>query len=72
MIYSLNNTNLYFMRESEKGCQKAVATLNIKTSIFNLQNLSHLGQIFQYLGQIHLVVYNKIHYGEQCTRYKHL
>ena len=31
----------YLMRECEKGCQKAVATGNIKTSIFNLQYLSH-------------------------------
>ena len=29
------------MKEQEKGCQKAVATVNIKTSIFNLQYLSH-------------------------------
>ena len=29
------------MRECEKGCQKAVATVNIKTSIFNLQYLNH-------------------------------
>ena len=29
------------MREREKGCQKAVATVNIKTLIFNLQYLNH-------------------------------
>ena len=29
------------MWEHEKGCQKAVGTLNIKTSIFILQYLSH-------------------------------
>ena len=29
------------MREHEKGCQKAVATVNVKTSICNLQYLSH-------------------------------
>ena len=32
----------YSLRELEKGCQKAQATVNIKTSIFNLQYLSHL------------------------------
>ena len=31
----------YLMRECEKGCQKAVETVNIKTSIFNLRYLSH-------------------------------
>ena len=31
----------YVMREHEKGYQKAVATMNIKTSIFNLQYLCH-------------------------------
>ena len=29
------------MREREKGCQKAVATVNIKISIFNFQYSSH-------------------------------
>ena len=34
------------MREREKGCQKAVATVNIKTSLFNLQYLSHFCMYF--------------------------
>ena len=33
--------NEYLMREHEKNYQKAVAIVNIKTSIFNLQYLNH-------------------------------
>ena len=34
-------TDLYLIRELKKGCQKAWATVNVKTSIFNLKYLSH-------------------------------
>ena len=33
--------NDYLMRQREKGCQKTVATVNIKTPIFNMPYLSH-------------------------------
>ena len=33
--------NEYLMRDLEKGCQKAWATVKMKTSIFNLQYLRH-------------------------------
>ena len=60
----------YLMREREKGCQKAVATVSIKTSIFNLQYISHFCMDFyattisrsSYLGQIRRRVDNKWKY----------
>ena len=40
-IGSMSSINEYLMIECEKACQKAVATVNIKPSIFNLQYLNY-------------------------------
>ena len=47
----------YLWREHEKGWQKALATVNIKTSIFNLQYLSHFCMDFYAIKLTFLMIY---------------